>query len=212
MDYRHITAQIKDSSNKNGVFPIQCLELIHENSITTFEVGLQDDGSKFFICLIEELGNKRFRIHGVDSGGSIFLLSELSASETTTVVLSFFKDDKEAADTLFNMFVGEESHDVKHLSKFGVWVARNDLKEVVITTRCDSEFSRLINRNEDHFAVVCKDNFDREIKAEYFVTGNYVNKGAAEAKAKEFNELSGVDAEEFYDVVTLPYELFTPDF
>lgn len=212
MDYRYIASQIKGSSNKNGSFPIHCLELIHENSVTTFEVGLQDDESEFFVCLIEELGNKCFHIYGVDSGGSIFLLTELSASKTASVVLSFFKDDKEVADTLFSMFVGEESHDVKYLSKFGAWVARNDLKEVVIATRCDSEFSRLINRNEGHFAVVCKDNFDRETKAEYFATGNYVNKGAAEAKAAELNQGVAVGDGDFYAVVALPYELFTPDF
>lgn len=113
---------------------------------------------------------------------------------------------------MFHKFITEGSTDVKYLQRFSTWVARDDQGDMLILED-QTEIESLINRNEGHFAVVRKDAFDRETKFERFVTGNFSSEKAAILKAEDMNK--AVDQNitgDFFEVVKLPYKLFTPDF
>lgn len=211
MNYQHIFNSIKSSSSKQQ-FPIQTLELVNGDTITLIQVGLTMEGTDCYPVHIEDIGNGCFRIYAVDSSGGVFLLEEITASISTSIFKTYFKNEQEIAEAMFHKFITEGSTDVKYLQRFSTWVARDDQGDMLILGD-QTEIESLINRNEGHFAVVCKDAFDRETKFERFVTGNFSSEKAAILKAEDMNK--AVDQNitgDFFEVVKLPYKLFTPDF
>lgn len=211
MFYQRIFTAMKAAADQVQ-HPIQTLELVDGETVTLIEVGLAIEGFDFYPVRIEDLGCGCFRVYAVDSSGVVFLLEEIVASTSTTIHKTFFKNEREIAEALFHKFVVEGSTDVKFLQRISTWVSRDDAGYVVVPVE-QSEIEHLINRNEGHFAIVCKDAHDREYKQERFVTGNLFSDREALAKVAELNKVAETNATgNFYEVVKLPYKLYTPDY
>lgn len=210
-------------SNLTGASaPIRSLELVHSGAIFKFDVGrsYRDDVVKIetlrstlpdiVIVHIEEMGQNNFNIYSMDEDNRIYLSSSVSASESSAVSKTYFRSYGEWAQLIFSRMVPEESNSVKEL--FGSWVARDSKKEIVFVDK-QEDVALLLNRNVGHHAVICKDNFDRENRPERFVSGDFSQRGEAEKEAERLNNLYGGEySEDYFEVVTLPYDLFMPDF
>lgn len=211
MIYQHIFNTIKTSSSKQQ-FPIQTLELVNGDAITVIQVGLTMEGSDCYPAHIEDLDNGCFRVYAVDSSGGVFLLEEITASISTSVFKTYFKNEQEVSEAMFHKFITEGSTDVKYLQRFSTWVTRDEQGDMLILEE-QSEIQDFINRNRDQFAVICKDAFDRETKFERFASGNFTSEKAAILKAEELNKQFSSDVSgDYFEVVKLPYKLYTPDF
>lgn len=202
--------------------PIQCLELIHEGLVLKYEVGrsyptdpltkfgIITASPSFTIAYIEELGENLYGVFSIRENGEIFLLKQISASRFATVTKTFFETYGDWVREVFSNLILEGSKTVRRL--YGIWIARDELGNIVAVDK-QIELLELINRNVGCFAVIRVDNFDRENRAEMFVSGDFVDKEQAERAAEKLNDIFGGDSsEDFYKVVTLPYDLFIPDF
>lgn len=202
--------------------PIQCLELIHEGLVLKYEVGrsfptdpftkfgIVSASPSFTIACIEELGVNLYGVFSIRENGEIFLLNQISASQFATVTKTFFETYGDWVREVFSNLIPEGSKTVGYL--YGIWIARDESGNIIAVDK-QIELMELINRNVGCFAVIRADNFDRENRAEMFVSGDFVDKEQAERAAEELNSIFGGDfSEDFYKVVTLPYDLFIPDF
>lgn len=204
--------------------PIQSLELFLPDVSLRFEVGRvygEESLVKYgllpptstmqssTIAFIQELGERVFGVYAMRETGEVFLLNEIQVSISTTVTKTFFNTEKDWAETVFSGVIPEGSTSVRLL--YGFWFVRDDDDKITVAEA--SDLSKFMNRNVGHFTVVCTDNFDRENRPERFVLENFEQKEEAERKAAMLNDrFGGENSDDYFKVVTLPYQLFEPDF
>lgn len=197
--------------------PIKSVRLLDVNGsqITSYTVGESPKVFKdsFKIFMIDDVSSrtddKGFDIYAISEDSTPFVYSSVIPSVAGSVFIEYFETHAEAYEAMFGNYIPQGSTDVKYLTKLSfMWLARNSQDEIFEVPR--KELSELINRNIGDFAVVAKDNYDRETVSEFFVSGN-LSEDNAKGVADKYNTENKI-GEHYFQAVRLPYKLFEPDF